>query len=75
MRPLAFMRTRPSSCGLHAAFSAFCCDDVAINLQPKPCGKAVVVVLGKEGAKQRLGAGRKAENFHEPHTGGLRIGG
>jgi hypothetical protein len=60
---------------LRAAFSTFCRDDVAINLQPEPCGKTVAVMLREEGAKQGLGARRKAENFHESYTGGLRVGG
>ena len=42
--------------GARAAFSTFFCDDVAINLQPEPGGKTVAVMLGEEGAKQRLGA-------------------
>ena len=75
MRLLAFVRTRPSSYGRRVAFSAFCRDDVAINLQPKPGGKTVAVMLREEGAKQRLGACAKAENFHESYTGGLRISG
>lgn len=75
LRLLAFVRTRPSSYGRRAAFSAFCRDDVTINLQPEPGGKTVAVVLREEGAKQRLGACAKAENFHEPHPGGLRISG
>jgi hypothetical protein len=72
---LAFIKTRLSSYGRRAAFSAFCCDDVAINLQPEPGGKTVAVMLREEGAKQRLGACAKAENFHEPRPGGSRIGG
>ena len=75
MRLLAFMRTRPSSYGRRAAFSAFCCDDVAINQQPEPGGKTVAVMLREEGAKQRLGACAKTENLHESYTGGLRVGG
>lgn len=35
--------------------------DHPINLDPKPRGGTVGIVLGKEGAKQRLGAGRGAE--------------
>jgi hypothetical protein len=37
--------------------------DQPINLNPKPRGGTVAVVLGEEGAKQRLGAGRGAEVF------------
>jgi len=32
-------------------------------------------MLREEGAKQRLGACPKAENFHQSYTGGLRISG
>jgi hypothetical protein len=39
--------------GASSAFAPLFCDDVSIDLQPKPRGEAVMVVLGEEGAKQR----------------------
>jgi hypothetical protein len=47
--------------------------DAPIGLNPKPCRESIPILLGEEGAKERLRSCRGAETFPENLAGDFRV--